>query len=819
MVIKKKTTDKKANNMKSIEIKKEDSFKPVYLDIYDDNLFFYETFRRAATVIKGIVDRSRAFQKSSKEERFIINYPNNILAFCADRGQGKTTALISMAKALSDYSCSRSKSEVSEYWHSIGFYEDKYNGNILNIRFEVLDIIDPTMMNDKDSILRTVISKMYRSVSMLLKDKMKYVNEREVLIKKEELVESFLSCFKAIDNVYTDSKAVSFFDTYEDLSRISEIGDNITVKREFSNLVEKYLKFIQEINKDNSEYILVIQIDDADLNTKYAFEIAEEIRKYLIIPNVIVMMALHVGTLSRTIQQHYIEEYKTLLDSKTKAITYDRCHNMMERYIEKLIPASHQLYVPSVNSSIKNHYNEITIKWCGEKDDLLLLFERSNDLDYQSILMSFLYKKTGIALIKPDDYLHNFLPSNMRELSQFLAYFDKLDDVLPSKENGFYDGFGYILSKCKKLNPSTVSEIISFIDANLVNIRYLFEYFHNNWCTMHLNDAEIQIMSKISSEPLNTKNRTAVEQIKYFLIDNKEENKEEIRIHEQDYSRYPHTPLSDVIYTLYNIKRLENPQKYYKLISAVEMYYNIYMRQLAFAGLKKWLKNSKNGEPPVGSPFADICKLTEYKIFPDLYYSLMNPDPLYSVKRVFAEENTKSISNTLKRFLRIYCCPANGDIVHYEQPAYLTSQGEYYAYVSRFLTTYLDLDDFYHTFYIEYPDLWELIPNLLDIVCNMDFQKILYHSYFNRNSINDDYEASGSLDFFTDIKHMIDNFDTILNQEVPKSSPLYHFEFDITGSFFQNKQNYDSEEFKDFIRFEDVKYTKTNLFYLKSNEK
>ena len=816
MIIKKKTTNKKSDNMKSIEIKKEDSFKPVYLDIYDDNLFFYDMFRRAASVIKGIVDRSRAFQKSSKEERFIINYPNNILAFCADRGQGKTTALVSMAKALSDYSCNSSKSEISEYWNSIGFYENTSSGKNMNIRFEVLDIIDPTMMSDKDSILRTVISKMYRSVSKLWRENDKCtsyrMNKRDLLVKREELIENFLNCYKAIDNIYSDSvNSSSFFDTYEDLSRISEIGDDITVKREFSNLVEKYLKFIQVINDDYSENILVIQIDDADLNTKYAFEIAEEIRKYLIIPNVIVMMALHVGTLSRTIQQHYIEEYKTLLDTKTKAITYDRCHNMMERYIEKLIPVSHQLYVPSVNSSIKNHYNEISIKWCGEKDDPLLLFERSDDLDYQSALMTFLYQKTGIALIKPDDYLHNFLPSNMRELSQFLSYFDKLDDVLPSKSDVFY----YILSKCRKLNPRTVSEIKRYIDANLVNIRYLFEYFHNNWCTMHLNDAEIQIMSKISSEPLNTKNRTAVEQIKVYL----KEKGDQIQTHEQDYSRHPHTPLSDVVYTLYNIKRLENPQKYYTLICAVEMYYNIYMWQLAFEGLKKWLNTAENGEAPVGSPFADIGKLTEYKIFPDLYYSLIKPYPLFSVKSVFAKEMLEKIPRALERFLNHYCCPVNGDMVHYEQPAYMSSKGKYYAEVSRFLTTYLDLDDFYHTFYIEYPDLWKMIPNLLDIVCNMDFQKILYHQYFNSNSINDNYVDSDSLDFFTDIKHMINDFDEILNKEVPKSSPLYDFEFDITGSFFLNKQNYNLEEFKDYIQFEDVIYKEQDSINKKTNEK
>ena len=352
---------------KIIKIKNDNEFQPIILDIYDSSLLFHQLFKRAAGIIQEIVDRSIDYTKSKDNNLTLFNYPNNILAFCADRGQGKTTALISMANALSNINiCSKPNQEKrKDFWNSARPFIGEKKYELFDLKFEVLEIMDPTMMNCKDSILRTVVSKMYKTVSSkwnnIRLNENRHVSERELFSAKEELVEKFLNCFKSIDNIYSDTRVSTLSDAYEDLSRISEIGDDITVKVTFAELVKEYLNFCRLIDEDNCNNILVIQIDDADLNTKYAYEIAEEIRKYFIVPNVIVMMALHVGTLSRTIQQHYIEQYKTLLDTKTNAITYDRCHSMMEKYIEKFIPVPHQLYVPNVNDIIKDYSDDISI--------------------------------------------------------------------------------------------------------------------------------------------------------------------------------------------------------------------------------------------------------------------------------------------------------------------------------------------------------------------------------------------------------------------------------------------------------------------------
>ena len=791
---------------KIIKIKNDNEFQPIILDIYDSSLLFHQLFKRAAGIIQEIVDRSIDYTKSKDNNLTLFNYPNNILAFCADRGQGKTTALISMANALSNINiCSKPNQEKrKDFWNSARPFIGEKKYELFDLKFEVLEIMDPTMMNCKDSILRTVVSKMYKTVSSkwnnIRLNENRHVSERELFSAKEELVEKFLNCFKSIDNIYSDTRVSTLSDAYEDLSRISEIGDDITVKVTFAELVKEYLNFCRLIDEDNCNNILVIQIDDADLNTKYAYEIAEEIRKYFIVPNVIVMMALHVGTLSRTIQQHYIEQYKTLLDTKTNAITYDRCHSMMEKYIEKFIPVPHQLYVPNVNDIIKDYSDDISIhrfkknKTTQESEKITFnnkLLRSDVDeifLDYQEYLMMYLYQKTGIMLVKPEGYLHNFIPSNMRELTQFFSYFNIIDDIVPvNQENGF-DGLSYVLSKCSKLSETTIMDLISIIDRNLYNIQYLFDYYYNNWCTMHLNDAEIQIIEKLNHAPLSSKNKTVVEQIKkYIERENTDESaiinniRTKINIHEQDYLNYPHTPLSDVIFTIYNAKnKTRSPQLYYKLISAVEMYYTIYMRRLAFQGLKDWLKSAKyNDCIPEGSPFERICHFTEYKIFPDVYYSFSKVD--FVNTGIF---HIKDISDTHKlsliRFLEQYCCPVDNKIKEYNISPndIVLNCGDYYAYGSRIITSYLSLDDFYKTYYVDHPNLWKLIPNLLNIVCNVDTQNLIYHQYFKKEA----YSADTTVDFITGVKNMVIGFDLVLNQNL-----LYNFSYSIYDCLQEHK--------------------------------
>ena len=304
--------DNENKNVFEIKIKQGMEHYSNLMDIYDKNEFFYDSYRQAAYAITRIAEMSSvARKKQNKPDNYINNYPsefhNNIIAFCADRGQGKTSAMISMADALHkmDSSC-REEKEI--FWNKQ--CDNKETNPVLDTHFDCLSVIDPTCFEDNDSIIRTVISKMFKRAS----DKWKsdsaaysFRADERYRDKKEKLSDKFFGCFKGLDYLYKEKKEISSY--YDDINMAAEYGDSNNFKKEFIELVDMYLDFMYQ-GHENKNSMLVIQIDDVDLNIEKSYSIVEEIRKYFVIPGVIVLMALHIGTLSRTIEQYYLQHYK-----------------------------------------------------------------------------------------------------------------------------------------------------------------------------------------------------------------------------------------------------------------------------------------------------------------------------------------------------------------------------------------------------------------------------------------------------------------------------------------------------------------------------
>lgn len=90
---------------------------------------------------------------------------------------------------------------------------------------------------------------------------------------------------------------------------------------------------------------MLITIDDIDLNASLAFEMAEQIRKYLIIDKVVVCIAGKSEQLSDAIRQSYIRLYELLLEHGQ--ISIDEISAMTEAYMVKFLPIYSRIYMPT----------------------------------------------------------------------------------------------------------------------------------------------------------------------------------------------------------------------------------------------------------------------------------------------------------------------------------------------------------------------------------------------------------------------------------------------------------------------------------------
>lgn len=428
----------------AIEIGYGEEFRVQCGDVYNKDLFFHSSYQKAAKIVEEI---HRANQKVDHGCGYSIRdgmYANNILMFCANRGGGKTSALLTFGKALR---ADKENEQQKDFWGE----------ELCHCHFALLDVIDPTLMGPRDSFMRLLLSKMYVQFRNKQRERQsdsrwgsdETWNEKN---REQRIMELFRKCHRYLDVLTGRSKEDTEY--YDDLQLISEIGDSSNLRNKFKELLDYYLEEMTGIRGQKNQVYLVVQIDDADLNTDCAYNMIEDIRKYCMLPNVLVLMAVHMEQMQQIVEQHFVESFDTLLkqakstESKDEVMSMRHCQEMAVRYMDKVMPAGHQIHLPQINWFIRNESARLTVRHVekidrtttgqkyasGRKDWLEFPLWEGEQVHgyvegYQERLLRLIYNKTGIALIKPMTYVHNFVPKTMRELTHFLGFFSRLEDV------------------------------------------------------------------------------------------------------------------------------------------------------------------------------------------------------------------------------------------------------------------------------------------------------------------------------------------------------------------------------------------------------
>lgn len=155
-------------------------------DILDKRDFMFHSYEMALSALYGIVKYSHDFrQKIRKEKRNdktsgqepdimdLYGYPNNIIAFCAGRGQGKTSAMLSFTKALEKHNTGnlygahqerRYKDEAEEEGVSRKGEESETKHRVRlpdDVEFIVLHPIDPTILEDNNYVMEVILSELF----------------------------------------------------------------------------------------------------------------------------------------------------------------------------------------------------------------------------------------------------------------------------------------------------------------------------------------------------------------------------------------------------------------------------------------------------------------------------------------------------------------------------------------------------------------------------------------------------------------------------------------------------------------------------------
>ena len=352
-------------------------------------------------------------------------YNNNIIVFDGERGAGKTSCMLTVANMLTDGECDF----FSEY------------KNLSSQKFIKLPMLEPSFFDKEHNSVTLFVSRLYKEY--LLRDKSGKSGQ-----KKHDLLNQFVKVQQSIKCILGD------FEPKDGLEYLVGLSSAIDLKKELKDLVDLFLEF-----EDKKEYKLIVLIDDIDINPKMAEDMAEQVRKYLVLPNVIVLMSMKVDQMIGILQQNYSKEYNNPQDEKVK----EEIKNRVEKYVAKLFPRSQRVFMPQAESIL----NCTLI--LDDKDRWK--YDLPDDLYIRQIVPELIFKKTRYLFYNTNKRESFIVPRNLRALRQLLHLLLMMPDYTDNDKGVVHDE----------------------------NKRSFKKYLFEDWTAANFNDLQQELAAKLVS--------------------------------------------------------------------------------------------------------------------------------------------------------------------------------------------------------------------------------------------------------------------------------------------------------------------------------
>lgn len=372
------------NKQLMVDLKK--TYKPIVEDLNNiDASVFNTIYIKAEEIVEEIIERnSEEFKVEGLET------DNNIITFVGERGMGKTSTMMTFSKKLEDKTRDGDKK-----------------------RFYSLPMIDPSHFDRNVNIIEIIIAMMFQEFENKVKD----IKSTD----RQELLKLFDKTYKNLKILKTESQSV--YDG-ESLEALMGMSASMKIKSDIEKLMDKYKELVLCDKGGN----LIIKIDDMDLNTKYSYEMVEQIRKYLMIPKVIILMALKIDQLQDVIEESNYRDFANLKNME-RGILKEKVTLMSEKYLAKLIPIDRRLAMPRVDEFSSNVGLLVKYQKDGKEE------EKKFDSVEEGI-RQIIYKKTGLHFFEKDEKENPIVPNNIRELVNMIHFLWGLEDIKnTAKEN------------------------------------------------------------------------------------------------------------------------------------------------------------------------------------------------------------------------------------------------------------------------------------------------------------------------------------------------------------------------------------------------
>ena len=291
---------------------------------------------------------------------------NNIIAFCGDRGSGKTSCMESFIEQLKN--------------------EDKKH------EYYPLNTIDPSFFDDTHNILELVLGDMYNQIKSGKRNSPKEQSNETIDYATENLLMKFNDAMYYMKYLANSQNREKYYDPLEELD---SLGAGLRLQYIISDLFSEFLKY------HNRKYV-ILPIDDLDLNIQGVYSMLEYIRKYFTNEHCIILISVKVDQLVDAIKIH--------LNNTQHVPAYDS-YMMAVKYVNKIMPAGNRVNMPELED------------YCDRELEYIEKDAENKNKPYHSVkeaVTRTIFWKTGYLFYNSKGHSSWIIPRNLRSLRQLL---------------------------------------------------------------------------------------------------------------------------------------------------------------------------------------------------------------------------------------------------------------------------------------------------------------------------------------------------------------------------------------------------------------
>lgn len=420
------------------------------------------------------------------------NVPS-ILAFCGDRGEGKTSCMETvktMLATLNNEQPQNTDSPIEKFMkesvinHETAETLQDRCESFNKIRFKVLDTIDPAFFDKDHNVVELVLGMMYHEIMKgdIIEDDS----------KRRELLEKFHDAKLCLTQQKKDK-----IELYDPIDELNWLSGGLALKETFQDLCTAFLKCSLKTENDNEHNYLVIAIDDIDLNISGAYEMAEQIRKYLCAENCIVLISLNI--------EQFIEVVSNSIGSQFKTNDYLGAIEMAQKYATKLIPMEYRIMMPKPYDFCDRPFRYVLNDKKEEKDgndgkdgddekdgkEEKNGKDRKDEKNYASVkesIVKLIYDKTRFLFYNNKGSVSPIVPNNLRSLRHLLGMLISMPDFYSNEKSRnnkddfksyFYQVWTRQLTKEDRKKIMTLVEVVDTTNINKTVVSMLSSYIDN----------------------------------------------------------------------------------------------------------------------------------------------------------------------------------------------------------------------------------------------------------------------------------------------------------------------------------------------------